>query len=178
MVMTQALWAQVIGAIGFTLLIIAPLTHSRRSFLILDIIGIVPVGVHYLMLDAPLGAALCATYVAMDIVATSLHRSQNARAAYYLFYPAALALSYWTYQTAIDLTALAGTLLAVASRQQLNLVALKMLVFLSAFGWGAYGLLTGSMAQLVFSSLYGGAALIATIRHRRRANPAASPDPE
>ncbi len=174
--MTQALWAQIIGAIGFALLIIAPLTHSRRSFLALDIIGIVPVGIHYLMLDAPIGAALCATYVVMDIVAAGIHRSQNVRAAYFLFYPAALALSYWTYQTVADLTALAGTLLAVASRQQLNLVALKMLVFLSAFGWGAYGWLTGSVAQLVFSSLYGGAALFATIRHRRGAQFHAPPD--
>lgn len=157
-------WAQLVGGAGFAVLIAAPLTRTRRHFLLFDILGMVPVGAHYIMLGAPSGAALCATYILMDIVAARLHSSTLVRRAYFAFYPLAAGLTAVTWSGSDDLAALAGTLFAVASRQQLALRPLKLLVFLSAVGWGLYGVLTGSFSQALFSLFYGGAALYAVFR--------------
>jgi len=162
--LSQTLWAQILGGAGFLVLVVAPLTRTRHRFLLLDILGMVPVGVHYVMLKATGGAALCAIYILMDLIAFHLHSSVAMRRIYYGFYPVAAIFTAVAWTGPADLLALAGTLFAVASRQQPGLTLLKFLVFLSAVGWGAYGILAGSVSQTLFSLFYGGAALFAVFR--------------
>ena len=162
--LSQVLWAQIVGGAGFLVLVVAPLTRTRRRFLLLDILGMVPVGIHYLMLKATGGAALCAIYILMDLVAFRLHSSVAMRRIYYGFYPVAAMFTAAAWTGPADLFALAGTLFAVASRQQPGLKLLKFLVFLSAVGWGIYGVLAGSVSQTLFSVFYGSAALFAVLR--------------
>jgi hypothetical protein len=100
----------------------------------------------------------------MDLVASRFHSSVTMRRAYFAFYPLAAVLTAVTWGSPDDLAALAGTLFAVASRQQTLLRPLKFLVFLSAVGWGIYGMLSGSISQTIFSIFYGAASFYAFVR--------------
>jgi len=160
--------AQFVGGFGFVLIFTSPLLRRRRSFLAFDIAGLVQVVIHYVLLGAPVGAALSALYIAMDLVSDLRLRHPAARRGYWLFYPMAAAATILGYRGLSDLSALAGAVLAVASRQQANFAALKFLVFCSAIGWGVYGYYAQSWSQVVFSTAYAGSALFGAAQEYRR----------
>jgi hypothetical protein len=166
-------FAQVLGGVGFALILLAPLARARALFLALDIAGLVPVSLHYWMLDAPTGALLCLLYVFVDVVSIWLPGRASVRRAYFGLYPLAALLTWLAFVDLRDLLALAGTLIAVASRQQSNNAALKALIFASAFGWGAYGVAVGSVSQVVFSCIYAATSLFGTVDELRRRRPPA-----
>lgn len=171
--MPAELIAQFLGGAGFLLILIAPLVAQRNRFIALDVAGLVPVCIHYVQLGAPVGALLCALYIVMDVVSSQLASRPLARQAYWGFYPAAVLITFIFYGDARDLAALAGTLFAVASRQQSDFAWLKFLIFLSAFGWGLYGILVGSYSQVIFSTIYAVTSLFGTAQELRRRPPPA-----
>lgn len=158
--------AQIVGAAGYGILVLATFAQKRLRFLILDVLGLLPVAGHYLMLGATAGATLSLLYMGFDIVA-ALATRQLARRAYWLFYPVACLLGWWFWSGPSDFLAIVGTLFAVASRQQTQVWRIQALIAISALGWGAFGIAVGSMAQIAFSSVYGIAATANAIRFVR-----------
>lgn len=158
--------AHIIGAVGYGLLIVATFAKTRTRFLLIDIAGLTPTVVHYLMLNAAAGAALSAFYMISDAVAALASR-RVARAAYWLFYPAAGLIGWFFWSGPADLLAIGGTILAVAARHQRPVWRIQALVLASTIGWGAFGFAAGSYVQVVFSSIYGTAALLNAIRFFR-----------
>lgn len=119
-----------------------------------DLVGLAPVVVHYLMLDAPAGAALSALYMVIDITAVFDERSRHVRRLYPVHYVLAGLLAALTYGAPIDVLALLGTWAAIASRQQKGMRRLLALLVASTLGWGLYGLFAGSVGQVAFSAVY------------------------
>jgi len=153
------IWIQLLGGAGFLILAAAPLLRSKRGFLFADIAGVVPVTAHYMLMGAKAGAAMSAMYFVMDVMALMRDRGPWARRAYLLVYLAALGVLWLVWEGPVDLLAGAGALLAVAARQQTSTVRLKLLVFASALAWGAYGVIAGSIPQMLFSAFYAASGL-------------------
>jgi hypothetical protein len=160
--------AQGLGAFGFVLIFLSPFVRRRRVFLLMDISGLAPVALHYALLGAPVGAALSLLYIAMDVVSGLRVRYAVARYAYWLFYPAGIVITYLTFSSLYGLAALAGTLFAIRSRQHPSFATLKILIFLSAVGWGVYGFYAQSWSQMIFSVAYAGSSLFGATRELRR----------
>ncbi len=159
--------AQWVGGVGFGLLVFSTFARTRLRFLLTDITGLVPVIVHYVMLAAPVGAALSAFYMLSDVAAAFSER-RAARLAYWLFYPLAVVIGWLFWAGPADLLAIVGTVLAVAARHQRSVWRIQALIMVSTVGWGTYGLLVGSLVQVVFSTVYGVAALANAARFFRR----------
>lgn len=157
-----------LGGLGYALIIASTRAHKRSTFLTLDIAGMVPVAAHYLILDRPVGAALSGFYIAIDLVAAALHDDSKpwVRFAYLFTYVAALAIVAALWTDWRDIAAGFGTLLAIEARRHSSLVIIKLLVALSSAGWLTYGVLAGSLAQTIFSAVYGAMALVAARRDR------------
>ncbi len=166
--------AQWVGGLGFGLLVFSTFARVRLRFLLTDITGLVPVVVHYVMLAAPMGAALSAFYMMSDVVAAFSER-RAARIAYWLFYPLALVFGWLFWAGPADLLAIAGTVLAVAARHQRSVWRIQALILVSTIGWGTYGFLVGSVVQVAFSTVYGAAALANAVRFFRQQPPAPAP---
>lgn len=129
-----------------------------------DFCGLVPVVAHYLLLDAPAGAAMSALYMVIDVTAAFEDRSRRIHRLFMLHYVLAAALVALTYQAPFDLLALFGTLSAIVSRQQKQMRHLLLLIAVSCIGWGLYGVFAGSIGQVVFSTIY---ALFSVLGIRR-----------
>ncbi|MGD2132676.1 MAG: YgjV family protein [Maricaulaceae bacterium] len=162
--MFELVLANLVGLAGFIVLAIAPLTATRARFLALDVAGLVPVAIHYVLLGSPAGAAFCVLYIVMDLIGFFTAGGPRARTLYWLVYPAAAVILALGWSGWGDLLATAGTMLAAAARQQTHLPRLKLLVFASALGWGAFGALTLSWSQVAFSTVYAISALIGARR--------------
>jgi Bacterial inner membrane protein len=160
------LLAQLVGTVGYGLLVLATFARTRTRFLVVDIAGLVPVVVHYAMLDAPAGAALSAFYMASDTVA-ALAARRLARLAFWLFYPLAGLIGWLFWTGPADLLAIGGTLLAITARHQRPLWRIQALIAASSIGWGLFGLMVGSAAQIGFSLVYGAAAAVNAVRFLR-----------
>lgn len=174
--MDIVLQAQIVGAVGFGLLVVATFAKTRTRFLLIDIAGLAPTAIHYVMLNAAAGAALTAFYMASDAVA-ALAGQRAARAVYWVFYPAAGLVGWIFWAGPSDLLAIGGTILAVAARHQRPVWRIQTLVVASTIGWGAYGFVSGSYVQVIFSSVYGAAALLNAIRFfRARSSLPGSPE--
>ncbi len=159
--------AQLVGGVGFGLLVYSTFARTRLRFLLTDITGLVPVIVHYVMLAAPVGAALSAFYMLSDVAAAFSER-RAARIVYWLFYPLAVIIGWFFWAGPADLLAIVGTVLAVAARHQRSVWRIQALIMVSTIGWGTYGLLVGSLVQLIFSTVYGAAALANAARFFRQ----------
>jgi hypothetical protein len=159
--------AQFVGGVGFGLLVLSTFARTRLRFLLVDIAGLVPVIVHYVMLAAPVGAALSAFYMMSDVGAAFAEK-RAARIIYWLFYPLAVAIGWFFWAGPADLLAIVGTVLAVAARHQRSVWRIQALIVVSTIGWGTYGLLVGSVVQVAFSTVYGTAALANAVRFFRQ----------
>ena len=163
---------QIIGGVGFGVLILATQVRRRRTFLIADFAGLVPVVAHYVMMDAYAGAAMSGLYMLVDLCAVLIaDRPVLLRRAFWGFHGLAIALVAVTFAGWIDLLALFGTIAAVASRQQKYMRPLLGLIVVSCVGWGLYGLLVGSVAQVVFSVTYAAFSLLGIFRQQRPTHP-------
>jgi len=123
---------------------------------------------HYLILDAPAGAAMSALYMVIDVTAAFSERFRLARRAFFVHYALAALLLGVTYRAATDLLALFGTVAAIASRQQPQMRGLLALIVVSSLGWGLYGFFAGSISQVVFSVAYALFSLLGIWRLDRR----------
>ncbi len=168
--------AQVVGGVGFGLLVLSTFARARLRFLLIDIAGLVPVIAHYVILAAPVGAALSAFYMLSDVVAAFSER-RAARVAFWLFYPLAVAIGWVFWAGPADLLAIVGTVLAVAARHQRSVWRIQALILVSTIGWGTYGLLVGSVVQVAFSMIYGVAALANAVRFFRQQSPSPAAEP-
>lgn len=161
----NAFWLiQLLGGAGYAVLLLAPLMRTRRQFLAIDSAGLMPVGIHYLLLGAPAGAMMCFVYIVMNAGAALLAGGRLPPRVYWVFYPVAAGAIWLTATGWHDGLALAGTLFAVAARQQSSLVSLKFLTVLSALSWGAYGVFAPSVGQVVFSTFYALASALGGLR--------------
>ena len=142
--------------------------ESRARFLAVDACGLGAAVAHYLLLDAPTGAAMSALYLAIDGTAAFRDRSDLVRRGFAAHYGLAALLVAVTWQGPADLAALFGTLAAVASRQQEDMRPLLLLLVVSTAGWGVYGALVGSVGQVAFSVAYATFGLLGVWRIDRQ----------
>lgn len=159
--------AQLVGGAGYLLLLIATQADRTRRFLALDATGLVPVVIHYLMLGAGAGAVMSALYLLVDVVHLLIRGARAAFLALALAYAAALSLLILWFEGPIDLLALAGTVAAIQARREEHMIPLLSWIIVSCVGWGIYGYLAGSYAQLAFSTLYAAASAVGILRLRR-----------
>ncbi|MCP4381425.1 MAG: YgjV family protein [Hyphomicrobiales bacterium] len=171
--MDSSLAAQLVGATGFLLLVLATFARSRFRFLVLDFLGLVPVAAHYVMLAAPAGAALSVFYMCADAVA-ALPGGSRRRLIYWVFYPLVAVITWFFWIGVVDLAAAAGTALAIVARHQVRTWRILALIGASTVGWGLYGVLVGSIAQVVFSAVYGSVAVFNAIRFSRQSKSASA----
>lgn len=174
------LLANLIGAVGFAGLLLATQMATKARFLAVDFAGVLLVAAHYALLDAPSGVVYSLIYAAADIAAAfDIGRAWRRRLFGGLYLVTAGLLVYWSFETTA-LLSFAGTVMAIAARQQSRLWALNAFIFLSAFGWGSFGWMTGSYSQIAFSLAYslfsGYRALFLLQRARKTAPPARSPE--
>ncbi len=148
------LWINLLGFVGYTLFILAPLAKSRPVFLTMDAVGMVPIAIHYVLLGAPAGAALSLIYALADVAVPLARRPLHMRAAQAGLFLCAIAVTLFFWSGPRELLSLAGTALVILSRGTGNYRLLLIIVLISTIFWGSYGLLTGSYSQLVFSTLY------------------------
>ncbi|MFW6192867.1 MAG: YgjV family protein [Gemmatimonadota bacterium] len=160
--------AHLIGGAGFVVLLVATQVGSRARFLAVDFCGLGAVVAHYILLDAPTGAAMSALYMAIDVTSGLRDRSELARRGFVAHYGLAVLLVAFTYRGPADLAALFGTLAAVASRQRDEMRPLLLLLVVSSVGWGAYGALVGSVSQVSFSAAYATFSLLGVWRLERQ----------
>lgn len=178
--MDVSLIANLIGAVGFAGLILATQMATKARFLAVDFAGVLLVAAHYALLEAPSGVIYSLLYAVADLAAawkTDTKWRRGLFAGLYLITGGLLI--YWSLDGAAALS-FAGTVFAIAARQQSRLWALNALILLSSFGWGSFGWVTGSYSQVVFSLVYGLAAGYRALRlfRRERKAPARARPPE
>jgi len=149
------LLANLIGAVGFAGLILATQMATKARFLAVDFAGVLLVAAHYALLDAPSGVVYSLIYAAADLAAAfEINRKWRQKLFGGLYLITAGLLIYWSFE-ATAMLSFAGTVFAIAARQQSRLWALNAFILLSTFGWGSFGWMTGSYSQIIFSFVYG-----------------------
>jgi len=158
------MFAQLLGGAGYLVLIYATQLRRRRVFLLVDFCGLAPVVAHYILLDAPAGAAMSGLYMLIDLTVAFQHRSLAIRRAFWLYYLVAAAMISFTYHGPADLLAVGGAVAAIIARQQPVMRRLLTWIIISCIGWAIYGYFAGSIAQIAFSTVYAIASGVGILR--------------
>jgi len=125
---------QAIGGVGFLLLIAATFARSRRGFFVVDLLGLAPVAIHYALLNAMAGLVFSAFYMGVDVVTWWLGERYRRLTAWAL-YPLVLLLTWAFWEGPGDIVATAGTVLAIAARQQREVWRIQAIIAASTCCW-------------------------------------------
>ena len=119
-----------------------------------DLSGLFFVGFHFFLLGAPAGALLCGAYALKDIL--GLIGQKQLRLYLGVIAGVIIAAMIWATETswATAWFAVAGSLVALASRIASKLRNVLLLIAISTVFWGVYGYLVGSIGQTIFSIVY------------------------
>jgi len=152
-VSTYAVLTQLVGFLGYGLLLGATLARRRLSLLAIDASGGAVLIVHWAMLGALAGVTMNALYTAVDIAGFD-PRSRRGRVVLAAAVPATAALVVVFWQGPADLLAAAGVLFAIASRASTGQVRLRALAMIGCIPWGIFGVINWSLPQVIFSTAY------------------------
>jgi hypothetical protein len=145
------IFANLIGLVGFLILLYATQHKGKQRFLAIDAVGSVVVGIQWILLGATSAALLNGIFLLADSLALL---PPKWRRAYPIVYPLTLMVSAISWNGAINIfVALAG-LLAFAGRQQETMFRLRWLIIGMALSFLVVGVLAGSWAQIAFSVFY------------------------
>ena len=142
-----------LGVAGFGLILWATTAKVRRRLLITDMLGTLLVAVHYLLLGAGAGAALSMSYAAADACGLAQQPRVRQVGAGVAFGGAAV-VTCVVELTAVGMVALVGSAIAIGARTFSHPAAMLLGMGLSTTLWGAYGVLSGSVPQVLFSAVY------------------------
>ena len=150
---TYAVITQLVGFLGYGLLLGATLARRRLSLLAIDASGGAVLIVHWAMLGALAGVTMNALYTAVDVAGFD-PRSTRGKMILAGAVPmtAALVVVFW--QGPADLLAAAGVLFAIASRASVGQVQLRALAMIGCIPWGIFGVINWSLPQVIFSTVY------------------------
>ena len=166
--------AQIIGLVGYGMILVSLFSKTQRAVFLLDLAGCVIVAAHFVMLSAYAGAALSLVYAVKDIIGMFPSRRLKlaagfGMAALILVAPLILQLSW------VDGLAIAGSLVALAARLSPGLTLTLFLIAFSTIFWGLYGAFVGSLSQVLFSCLYFAIAVGRGIQSASRNNGSDTP---
>jgi hypothetical protein len=159
--------AQLLGAVGFIVMLIAARRRNRTALLALDAFGVALVSLHWVLLQEWAAAWLNSLYVAINVGAVAFVSERGSHRAYLALYPMAAAVVLVSFHGATDVLALAGTILAVLAKQTADLARLRALIIVSGLCWGLYGMLASSIPQVVFSAVFVATHAYELLRLRR-----------
>lgn len=157
---------QAIGFVGYGLLLGATLARRRAWLLAIDASGGAVLILHWALLGAIAGVTMNALYTAVDVAGVNPD-SRRGRIALAASVPIAIALVVVFWAGPSDLLAGAGLLFAIASRASRNQVQLRFIAMIGCIPWGLFGLVHGSIPQMVFSTVYFIAMGVSIVRIRR-----------
>jgi hypothetical protein len=163
---TYAIATQVVGFAGYGLLLGATLARRRLALLAIDASGGVVLVIHWAMLGALAGVTMNALYTAIDVAGVDPH-SRRGRLVLASAVPATAVLVVAFWQGPADLLAAAGVLFAIASRASRSQVNLRALAMMGCIPWGLFGIVNGSIPQIIFSAVYFVAMGVSIMRIRR-----------
>jgi hypothetical protein len=170
---TYAILTQLVGFVGYGLLLGATLARGRLRLLAIDASGGTVLVGHWLMLGALAGVTMNALYTAIDLAGLD-PTSRRGRMLLVAAVPAAALLTWAFWQGPADLLATAGVLFAVASRASRSQVRLRGLAMVGCIPWGLFGVVNMSIPQIIFSAVYFVAMGWSIVRIRRGWAPQAS----
>lgn len=140
--------ANIFGLIGFALIVLWPLLRSRTTLLAGQGASAASFAIHYLLIGAVTGAAMCGLSVLQVAAAWTEQRRWWQRAVYIATMPVLAALSAATWAGWPSACAAAGMALATAARWQRSTAAIRSLFLLAGVCWIAHDLLTRSLFGL------------------------------
>ena len=157
---------QVLGFVGYGLLLGATFARRRLALLAIDASGGAVLILHWAMLGAIAGVTMNALYTAVDIAGFDPY-SRRGRMVLISAVPVAVALVavFWTGPS--DLLAGMGLLFAIWSRASRDQVRLRAIAMVGAIPWGLFGVVHMSIAQIAFSAIYFVAMGVSIVRIRR-----------
>lgn len=168
-----AIITQVVGFVGYGLLLGATLARRRLRLLAIDATGGAVLILHWAMLGAIAGVTMNALYTAIDLAGFD-PTSRRGRLMLAAAVPATALLTLLFWQGPTDLLAAAGVLFAVASRASRSQVRLRALAMAGCIPWGIFGVINMSIPQIIFSTVYFVAMGWSIVRIRRGWEPEAS----
>lgn len=163
---TYDIIVQLIGLLGYGLLLASTLARRRLVLLGIDAGGGGVLILHWALLGAIAGVTMNALYTAVDVAGFD-PRSRRGRIALIASVPVAVALVMVFWQGPSDLLAGAGLLFAIASRSSPGQIRLRTLAMVGCIPWGLFGVVHGSIPQIAFSSIYAVAMGVSIVRIRR-----------
>ncbi len=158
--------AQVIGTVGIALLLASTLVRRRVLLLGLDAVGSLVMGIHWALLGATAAVGISIIVVAMDLAGTDPRRAWG-RLVIIGALPVACLVVALVWSGPADLLALIGMAAIAGSRLSRGQIRLRALATASAVPWGLYGVIMGSIPQMIFSTVYFIAMGISVVRIAR-----------
>lgn len=158
--------AQLVGALGISLLLASTLMRTRPMLLAVDAAGSLVMGVHWALLGAPAAVAISVVVAVMDLAGTD-PRDPRGRVVVWASVPVTALLLGVFWGGPVDLLAGLGLLALAASRLSMGQVRLRALAMASSVPWMAYGAMLMSIPQMAFSAAYFVAMGISIVRIRR-----------
>lgn len=150
---TVGIATQAVGFLGYGLLLASTFARRRTGLLLIDAGGGFVLVIHWGMLGAIAGVTMNGLYTLLDLAGLD-PGARRGRVALIAAIPMSIALVAIFWQGPTDLLALAGVLMAIASRASHGQIRLRALALVGSIPWGVFGLLEGSAPQVTFSIVY------------------------
>ena len=160
--------AAVAGALGVAANGVWPLLRSRRQILAVQVLASILFGLHYTLLGARTGAAMCVAAASQALAASTLSRGWRRNAVFGVTVAAGLAVSVATWSgltSALALTALAW---ATIGRLQRRPQAIRLSFLGSEAFWVSHNVLVGSSWGLTSDAMVVTTLLVGLWRGRER----------
>lgn len=146
-------FANLLGGAGYVLFAFSPLAKTRLRYLLLHGVAMIPIAVHYVILDALPGAVLSLIYLVADVLGGWFPGRRWPLAVLTVLAILAAGL---TFTSVTDLLGLAGTLIFILSRAAKGHRTTLAIAGISTITWGAFGWVENSWSQVLFSFAYAG----------------------
>jgi hypothetical protein len=167
--------ATMAGALGVAANCVWPLFGSRRRILAMQVLGSSLFGVHYLLLGAHTGAAMCVIGVLQGVAATTLRRGWARNSVFGATILAGLAITAMTWSGVVSVLAQGGQLLSAIGRMQRGQQAIRLVFLASEAFWTTHNTLVGSSWGLTSDAMAVAMLLVGLWRGRTRRPPEAAP---
>ncbi|WP_207481005.1 YgjV family protein [Arenibaculum pallidiluteum] len=120
------------------------LLRNRYAMLMVQGLGTAFFGLHYLVLGAHSGAAMCLTTLMQNATAIPRERTPLLKVLFWLTVPVMAALTALTWNGLASAGAALGLSMATLGRWQTDVVRLRVFFIFCAFGWALHNITVGS----------------------------------
>ncbi len=151
------------------------LLRNRRAILLVQGLGTAFFALHYLMLGAYSGAAMCGTTLLQNATALPERRTRLLKVLFWLSVPMMVALTALTWNGIASAGAAFGLAMATLGRWQTETARLRVFFVFCALGWAVHNLAVGSPFGLASDTMTLATNLWRLWQGRERRVPAAAP---